>query len=95
MNNNNQRNQWAGCSNFKERYNELKQAHEEFLQMLADGYQITATKKSNKPKRQRIKKTKTPRKVEVSIMNGLVKVTVDFTEWQAHGCVGTVVKEIY
>ena len=95
MNNNNHRGQWVGCSNFKERREELLKAHEEFQKMLADGYQITAVKKSDKPKRQRIKKTKTPRKVEVSIMNGLIKVTVDFTEWQAHGSIGTIIKEIY
>lgn len=95
MKNNQTRGQWAGSSHLKERREELLKAHEEFQKMLADGYQITAAKKSDKPKRQRIKKTKTPRKVEVSIMNGLVKVIVDFTEWQAHGSVGTIVKKIY
>ena len=89
------RREWAGCSDFKERREGLLKAHEEFLQMLADGYQITAAKKVSKPKRPRIQREKTPRKVEVSIMNGLVKVTVDFTEWQAHGWVGTIVKKIY
>jgi hypothetical protein len=86
------RREWAGCSDFKERREELLKAHEEFKKMLAEGWQITNAKRAKRP---RIQKTKTPRKVEVSIMNGLVKVTVDFTEWQAHGSVGTIIKEIY
>jgi hypothetical protein len=86
------RKEWAGCSDFKERREELMKAHEEFKKMLAEGWQVTNAKRAKRP---RIQKTKTPRKVEVSIMNGLVKVTVDFTEWQAHGSVGTIIKEIY
>lgn len=74
------------------RLKELREAHKEFEKMLADGWQVTNAKKAKRP---RIQKIKVPRKVEVSIMNGLVKVIVDFTEWQAHGSVGTVVKEIY
>ena len=86
------RGEWAGCSNLTERRRELNKAHEEFQKLLADGYEITAVKRVKRP---RIQKEKTPRKVEVSIMHGLVKVTVDFTEWQAHGSVGTIVKKIY
>jgi hypothetical protein len=91
MKNNQTRGQWAGSSHLKERYDELKQAHEEFERMLADGWQVTNVRK----KRPRIQREKTPRKVEVSIMNGLVKVIVDFTEWQEHGSVGTIIKKIY
>lgn len=86
------RSEWVGCSNFKERRAELLKAHEEFQRLLDSGYEITAVKRVKRP---RIQKEKTPRKVEVSIMNGLVKVIVDFTEWQAHGSVGTIVKKIY
>jgi hypothetical protein len=46
------RGQWAGCSNLTEKRKELLKAHKDFLDMLADGYEITAAK----PKRQRIKK---------------------------------------
>ena len=46
------RGQWAGCSNLTEKRKELLKAHKDFLDMLADGYKITAAK----PKRQRIKK---------------------------------------
>ena len=59
--------------------------------MLDEGWEIRATKL----KRPRIQREKTPLKVEVSVMNGLVKVIVDFTEWQEHGSVGTIVKKIY
>ena len=92
MNNKNYRSQWAGCSNFKERRAELLKAHEEFQKLLDNGYEITAVKRVRRP---RIQREKTPRKVEVSIMNGLVKITADYTEWQAHGSVGTIVKKIY
>ena len=91
MKNNQIRGQWAGSSHLKERREELLKAHEEFERMLADGWQVTNVRK----KRPRIQKSKTPRKVEVSIMNGLVKITVDYTEWQEHGSVGTIIKEIY
>ena len=92
MKNNQKRGQWAGCSNFKERREELIKAHEEFQKLLDSGYEITAVKRGKRP---RIQREKAPRKVEVSIMNGLVKITVDYTEWQAHGSVGTIVKKIY
>lgn len=92
MNNKNHVSQWAGCSNFKERRAELLKAHEEFQKLLDSCYEITAVKRVKRP---RIQREKTPRKVEVSIMNGLVKITVDYTEWQAHGSVGTIVKKIY
>lgn len=86
------RGEWAGCSNFKERREELIKAHEEFQKLLDSGYEITAVKRGKRP---RIQREKAPRKVEVSIMNGLVKITVDYTEWQAHGSVGTIIKKIY
>ena len=46
------RGQWAGCSNLTEKRKELLKAHKDFLDMLADGYEITAAKS----KRRRIKK---------------------------------------
>ena len=91
MKNNQIRGQWAGSSHLKERREEWLKAQEEVERMLADGWQVTNVRK----KRPRIQKSKTPRKVEVSIMNGLVKITVDYTEWQEHGSVGTIIKEIY
>ena len=75
MNRSNARGEWAGCSNFKERREELLKAHEEFQRMLADGWQITDTKK----KRPRIKKTKTPRKVVISVLGN--KTTVTYQEY--------------
>lgn len=92
MKNHNTRSQWVGCSNFKEKRAELLKAHEEFQKLLDSGYEIAAAKKVKRP---RIQREKTPRKVEVSIMNGLVKITVDYTEWQEHGSVGTIIKKIY
>lgn len=86
------RGEWAGSSHLKERREELLKAHEEFQRLLDSGYEITAVKRVRRP---RIQREKTPRKVEVSIMNGLVKVIVDFIEWQEHGSVGTITKKIY
>ena len=90
MNNNNQRGQWAGYSNFKERYNELKQAHEEFQKLLDSGYEITAVKKARRP---RIQKAKTPRKVVISVLGN--KTTVTYQEY-LNRCQGfKIVMEIF
>ena len=86
------RKEWAGCSNFQERRQELLEAHKEFQKLLDSGYEITAVKKIRRP---RIQREKTPRKVEVSIMDGLIRVIVNFTEWKEHGSVGTIIKKIY
>lgn len=48
------RGEWAGCSNFKERREELIKAHEEFQKLLDSGYEITAVKRVKRP---RIQKT--------------------------------------
>jgi hypothetical protein len=89
MNNKNYRSQWAGCSNFKERREELLKAHEEFERMLADGWQVTNAKK----KRPRIQKAKTPRKVVISVLGN--KTTVTYQEY-LNRCQGfKIVMEIF
>ena len=89
MNNKNYRSQWAGCSNFKERREELLKAHEEFEKMLADGWQVTNAKK----KRPRIQKAKTPRKVVISVLGN--KTTVTYQEY-LNRCQGfKIVMEIF
>ena len=89
MNNKNYRSQWAGCSNFKERREELLKAHEEFERMLADGWQVTKAKK----KRPRIQKAKTPRKVVISVLGN--KTTVTYQEY-LNRCQGfKIVMEIF
>ena len=89
------RREWCISSSTPCRKERLK-THKEFeasdLKRMLDGnWEIKAIR----PKRPRIQREKTPRKVEVSVMNGLVKITVDYTEWQAHGSVGTIVEKIY
>lgn len=89
MKNNQTRSQWAGCSNFKERREELLKAHEEFERMLADGWQVTNAKK----KRPRIQKAKTPRKVVISVLGN--KTTVTYQEY-LNRCQGfKIVMEIF
>ena len=89
MNNKNYRSQWAGCSNFKERREELLKDHEEFERMLADGWQVTNAKK----KRPRIQKAKTPRKVVISVLGN--KTTVTYQEY-LNRCQGfKIVMEIF
>lgn len=89
MNNKNYRSQWAGCSNFKERREELLKAHEEFERMLADGWQVTNAKK----KRPRIQKAKTPRKVVISVLGN--RTTVTYQEY-LNRCQGfKIVMEIF
>ena len=82
------RGEWAGCSNFREKREELNKAHEEFTKMVADGWQL-----SIKPRRPRIKKPKTPREVEVLIFGG--KVRMSFAEYQQRGQGLKVVMEIF
>ena len=93
MKNNQTRGQWAGSSHLKERREELLKAHEEFQKMLAEGWQITSVKKSDKPKRPRISKPKTPREVEVAIFGGKVRMT--FAEYQQRGQGLKVIMEIF
>ncbi len=89
MNNKNYRSQWAGCSNFKERREELLKAHGEFERMLAEGWQVTNAKK----KRPRIQKAKTPRKVVISVLGN--KTTVTYQEY-LNRCQGfKIVMEIF
>jgi hypothetical protein len=83
------RKEWAGCSNFQEKVKELNEAHQEFLQMIADGWQITNVRK----KRPRISKPKTPRVVEVAIFGSKMRMT--FAEYQQHGQGLKVIMEIF
>lgn len=83
------RSEWAGCSNFKERREELRKAHEEFQKMLDNGFEI----KEARVKRPRIQKSKTPREVLVSILGGKVKMT--FEEYQQRGQGFKVIMEIF
>lgn len=83
------RSEWAGCSNFKERREELAKAHEEFQRLLDSGFEIKEVKK----KRPRIQKSKTPREVLVSIFGGKVKMS--FEEYQQRGQGFRVIMEIF
>lgn len=83
------RSEWAGCSNFKERREELLKAHEEFQKMIDNGFEIKEVKK----KRPRISSPKTPKAVLVSILGGKVKMT--FEEYQKRGQGFRVIMEIF
>lgn len=80
----------VGSSHNTERLAELKANHEELQRMLANGWEITAVKKTKRP---RIQKSKTPREVEVSIFGGKVRMT--FAEYQQRGQGLKVVMEIF
>ena len=83
------RGEWAGCSHLKEKREELSKAHEEFLKMLDNGFEIKEVKK----KRPRISSPKTPKAVLVSILGGKVKMT--FEEYQKRGQGFRVIMEIF
>ena len=89
MKQSNIRGEWAGSSHLTEKKDELLKAHQEFLNMLANGWQV----KETKVKRPRIKRAKTPREVEVSIFGGKVRMT--FAEYQQHGSGLKVIMEIF
>ena len=80
----------VGSSHNTERLAELKANHEELQRMLADGWEITAVKKTKRP---RIQKPRTPREVEVSIFGGKVRMT--FQEYQEHGAGLKALMEIF
>lgn len=84
------RGEWAGSSHLKERYDELKKAHEEFQKLIDSGYEITAVKRVRRP---RIQKAKTPRKVVISVLGN--KTTVTYQEY-LNRCQGfKIVMEIF
>ena len=106
---NNYRGEWAGCSNFSQRVEELRKAHEDFLKvkdLIDDDWKIKSAKRQSNDgewkvesvkvhKRPRIKisKPKTPREVVVSIFGGKVKMT--FAEYKQHGDGMKVLMEIF
>lgn len=90
MKNHNTRGQWAGCSNFKERYDELKKAHEEFQRLLDSGYEITAVKRVRRP---RIQKTQQPKYVVTLVFGRELKMTIE--EYNTRGQGFKKVREIY
>jgi len=78
-----QRGTRVGSSDLKRMREELQEAHEEFLQMLADGYKVKAARK------------RIHRPCRVKVQCGPVTITVSYTDWQAHGSVGTIVEKYY
>lgn len=77
MNRKNHKVKWAGCSNFKEKREELLKAHEEFQKMLDNGYQVKCT--GVRHKRPRIKKE--PFKVIITCF-GPMRITIE--EYNQH-----------
>lgn len=84
------RGEWAGCSNLKERYDELLQAHKEFQKLLDSGYEITAVKKARRP---RIQKTQQPKYVVTLVFGRELKMTIE--EYNTRGQGFKKVREIY
>lgn len=72
------RGEWAGCSDFKERREQLSKAHEEFQKMLDNGFQL----KEVKHKRPRIKKQIEPEFKIVMVFGRPVKLTIQ--EYKDH-----------
>ena len=83
------RGEWAGSSHLAGKKDELLKAHQEFLDMLANGWQV----KEARVKRPRIQKPKTPKEVIVSVFGGKLKMT--FTEYQEKGQGLKVLMEIF
>ena len=84
------RGEWAGSSHLKERYNELKKAHEEFQKLIDSGYEITAVKKVKRP---RIQKTQQPKYVVTLVFGRELKMTIE--EYNTRGQGFKKVREIY
>ena len=84
------RGEWAGCSDLKERREELSKAHEEFQKMLDNGYQL----KDVKVKRPRIKSEAQPKQVVVTL-GGNWTVKLSFEEYKQRGDGLKIVMRIY
>lgn len=82
--------EWAGSSHLKERYDELKKAHEEFQKLLDSGYEITAVKKVRRP---RIQKAQQPKYVVTLVFGRELKMTIE--EYNTRGQGFKKVREIY
>ena len=91
MKQNNIRGEWAGSSHLTEKKEELLKAHQEFLDMLANGYQIVGAKK--KSRRSRIHREPTPKRIKVQA--GFITIVVEYTDWKAKGSVGKIVEKYY
>lgn len=84
--------EWVRSSSTPKRDERLK-AHEEFeasdlKKMLDNGWQITAVKKSKRP---RIHKEPTPKRIKVQA--GFITITVEYADWVAHGSVGRIIEK--
>lgn len=84
------RGEWAGSSHLKERYDELKKAHEEFQKLIDSGYEITAVKRV---RRHRIQKTQQPKYVVTLVFGRELKMTIE--EYNTRGQGFKKVREIY
>ena len=84
------RGEWAGSSHLKERYDELKKAHEEFQKLIDSGYEITTVKKVKRP---RIQKTQQPKYVVTLVFGRELKMTIE--EYNTRGQGFKKVREIY
>lgn len=77
MNRNNFKKEWAGCSDFNERREELSKAHAEFVKSelkkkLDEGYKVKA-----RVKRPRIQKEMTPRMIVTSVLGEPTRITFE------------------
>ena len=78
MNNKNCRGEWAGCSNLKERIDELNRAHEEFINLLKNGFKL----KDAKVRRPRIRKPQVCGFKIIITCFGPMKITIE--EYNQH-----------
>ena len=83
------RGEWAGCSHLKEKREELSKAHEEFLKMLDNGFEI----KEARVKRPRIQHTQQPKYVVTLVFGRELKMTIE--DYNARGKGFKKVREIY
>ena len=67
--------EWAGCSDYKERREQLSKAHEEFLELINSGYKITGTR-HKRPRIKRYQETE-PTMVKVTVFGTIKKVSIE------------------
>ena len=83
--------EWVRSSSTPSRAERLK-AHEEFeaselKKMLDRGWEITAARKTKRP---RIQKETAPKRIKVQA--GFITITVEYADWVANGSVGRIIE---
>lgn len=84
------RGEWAGCSDYHKRKEELRKAHEEFLRMRENGFEVKEIKVRHR--RPRILR---PKSIITIVLGKEVRVTIRDYESHYRPCGFKIIREVY